>query len=178
MASVVPFPASPIGSFQSRRMFQAGRESRGLPGNPPRPSLHSKCAARGSAQVHRTARPPARPIHCPLYLSTQVRPRGFTRVGQFRANDLQCVGWRRGRCGGRASGIGKSDMPAKMRHERDRHHLAGRDSPPLFAGEASKVTNRPDADYRNIPTIEPFAGYRGVGDILRIQTARPDDALR
>ena len=45
-------------------------------------------------------------------------------------------------------------------------------------GEASKVTNRPDADYRNIPSAGPFAHYRGTGDILRIQTARPDDALR
>jgi hypothetical protein len=65
-----------------------------------------------------------------------------------------------------------------MRHERDRHHLAGRDSPPLFAGEACKVTNRPDADYRNIPSVGPFACDRGVGDILRIQTASPVDALR
>jgi len=65
------------------------------------------------------------PMHCPIYLSTHVRPRGFTRLGQFRANDLRCVGWRRGWRGAPASGIRKDDMPAKMCHARDRHHPGG-----------------------------------------------------
>ena len=160
-------------------MFRAGRESRDPAArHPPRPSLHSKCVGRCSVAAHRTARLPA--VRCTARFTlvrTYVRAVSPALVNFARTT---CDVWAGGEAGAapRRAASAKTICPRKCAMHATAITLAGLDSPPLFAWEASKVTNRPDADYRNIPSAGPFAHYRGTGDILRIQTARPDDALR